>query len=111
MAGILDGKKALVTGASSGIGEATALALAALGADVAIAARREDRLQTLAARIRDGGAGRAFPIVADVADEGEARDMVITANAQMGGLDILVNNAGVMLLGPVLDADTEDWRR
>ncbi len=111
MAGILNGKTALVTGASSGIGEATALALAALGAKVAIAARRKDRLDTLAAQIKDGGAGEAFPIVADVANEDEARDMVMTANAKMGGLDILVNNAGVMLLGPILDADTEDWRR
>ena len=111
MAGKLDGKTALVTGASSGIGEATALALAAEGAAVGIAARRADRLETLAARIRDGGSGRAYPIVADVADEDQARRMVIDANEQMGGIDILVNNAGVMLLGMVGGADTEDWRR
>lgn len=111
MAGKLDGKTALVTGASSGIGEATALALAAEGAKVAIAARRADRLETLAARIRDGGTGQAFPIEADVSDEDQARNMVVTANEQLGGLDILVNNAGVMLLGLIGGADTEDWRR
>ena len=110
MAGRLDGKTAVVTGASSGIGEATALALAAEGARVAIAARRRDRLETLAGRIEESG-GEAFPIVADVAREDEARDMIVGANARWGGLDILVNNAGVMLLGPTLDADTEDWRR
>jgi NADP-dependent 3-hydroxy acid dehydrogenase YdfG len=111
MSGKLDGKTALVTGASSGIGEATALALASEGAKVAIAARRADRLETLAARIRDGGSGHAFPITADVAQEDDARNMVIMANEQMGGIDILVNNAGVMLLGMIGGADTEDWRR
>ena len=111
MTGKLTGKVALVTGASSGIGEATALALAAEGASVALSARREDRLETLAARITDGGNGSAFVFVGDVSDEAQARDMVISANAHYGRVDILVNNAGVMLLGPLLDADTEDWRR
>lgn len=110
MAGKLEGKTALVTGASSGIGEATALALAAEGATVAIAARRADRLDALAKRIGESG-GKAYSIVADVADEAQARDMVTTANAQMGRIDILVNNAGMMLLGPIGEADTEDWRR
>ena len=106
----LDGKVALVTGASSGIGEATALALAREGAKVVIAARRADRLEALAKRITDEG-GEARVVVADVAREEEARSMVVSANAAWGRLDILVNNAGVMLLGPILDADTEDWRR
>ncbi len=110
MAGKLDGKVALVTGASSGIGEATAFALAQEGASVAIAARRADRLEALAKRITDGG-GKALVIVADIADEAQARDMTGKAQAEFGRIDILVNNAGVMLLGPIDGADTEDWRR
>ncbi len=110
MAGRLESKVALVTGASSGIGEATALALAAEGAQVAIAARREERLADLAARISVAG-GRALPIVSDVTDEEQAREMVQRTHAELGRLDILVNNAGVMYLGPIDGADTEEWRR
>lgn len=110
MAGSLEGKVVLITGASSGIGESTALALAAQGAQVAIAARREERLTDLACRISDSG-GRALPIVADVTDEAQAREMVRRAHSELGRLDILVNNAGVMYLGPVDGADTEEWRR
>ena len=110
MTGKLDGKVALVTGASSGIGEATALALAEEGAAVAISARRADRLEDLAKRIEAKG-GKVKVIVADVALEDQAQEMVVAANAAFGRLDILVNNAGVMLLGPVANADTEDWRR
>lgn len=106
----LEGKVALVTGASSGIGEATAIALAAEGARVALAARRADRLEKLVKRILDNG-GQALPIVADVADDAQAHDMVLKANAEWGRVDILVNNAGVMLNGPIDAADTEDWRR
>jgi len=110
MAGKLDGRVVLVTGASSGIGEATALALAREGARVAISARRADRLEALAKRIEAEG-GQALAVTADVAQEGQAREMVLAANAKWGRLDILVNNAGVMLLGPIANADTEDWRR
>jgi NADP-dependent 3-hydroxy acid dehydrogenase YdfG len=108
--GSLDGKVAAITGASSGIGEATALALAAEGCTVALGARRKDRIDALAGRIEADG-GRALAIEVDVADEQSARSFVGAANAQLGGLDILVNNAGVMLLGPVAGADTEEWRR
>ena len=110
MAGKLTGKTALVTGASSGIGEATALALAAEGAAVAVSGRRTDRLDALARRITESG-GTAKAITADVSAEDQAREMVAEANAALGRLDILVNNAGVMLLGPIAHADTEDWRR
>jgi NADP-dependent 3-hydroxy acid dehydrogenase YdfG len=110
MAGRLDGKVALVTGASSGIGAATALVLAAEGARVAVAARRSGRLEEVAQEIEDKG-GEAMPIIADVADERQAHDMVNTAYGRWGRLDIMVNNAGVMLLGPIGGADTEDWRR
>jgi clavulanate-9-aldehyde reducatase len=110
MAGALDGKVAAVTGASSGIGESTALALAAEGCAVALGARREDRLEELARRIESNG-GRAIAMQADVADESSARAFIEGTRDQLGRLDVLVNNAGVMLLGPVEGADTENWRR
>ena len=110
MADELKGRVAAVTGASSGIGEATALALAEAGAAVAVGARRVDRLEGLVKRIEEAG-GRAAAIAVDVSDEAQARAFVEGAHEQLGGLDILVNNAGVMLLGPVEGADTGDWRR
>jgi NADP-dependent 3-hydroxy acid dehydrogenase YdfG len=109
MAGALQGRVALVTGASSGIGEATALALAKAGAQIAIAARRKDRLDALAAEIRAAG-GEALVIVADFADEREAQRAVHETEAQFGKLDILINNAGVMYLEPVAEADLGRWR-
>jgi NADP-dependent 3-hydroxy acid dehydrogenase YdfG len=105
--GDLDGKVALVTGASSGIGAATALALSAAGADVAIGARRTDRLEKLQQELRT----KTVSIELDVTDEAACRTAVRTTQDELGGLDILVNNAGVMLLGPIVGADTEDWRR
>jgi NADP-dependent 3-hydroxy acid dehydrogenase YdfG len=106
----LAGKVALVTGASSGIGEATAVALAEAGAAVAVGARRKDRLDTLAARLRDGGAS-VLQLDLDVTDEASCADTVRRTREELGGLDILVNNAGVMLLGTIVGADPEDWRR
>ncbi len=108
--GLLDGKVAAITGASSGIGEATALALVAEGASVALAARREDRISELAERIGSDG-GTALAIPTDVTDEGQANAFVERAVAELGRLDVLVNNAGVMLLGPVAGAPTDEWRR
>jgi NADP-dependent 3-hydroxy acid dehydrogenase YdfG len=106
----LSGRKIAITGASSGIGEATALACVQAGAAVALAARREDRITDLAKRIADDG-GRAVALPTDVADERQARAFVEHAYEQLGGLDGLVNNAGVMLLGPIAGAPTEEWRR
>lgn len=101
---------ALVTGASSGIGEATALALAEQGAKVAIAARRKDRLDQLAGTLAGLGA-EPLVLVADLASEMEAQRIVKETEAHYGRLDILVNNAGVMYLEPVAEADLKRWRR
>jgi NADP-dependent 3-hydroxy acid dehydrogenase YdfG len=106
----LTGTVALVTGASSGIGEATARHLAALGADVALVARRRDRIETLATEVGAGGR-RAVVIEADVTDRAQAEGAVRTCVDELGRLDILVNNAGVMLLGPVADAPVEEWEQ
>jgi NADP-dependent 3-hydroxy acid dehydrogenase YdfG len=106
----LDGTAALVTGASSGIGEATALALAEQGAAVAVVARRRDRLEDLARRVEAAG-GRALVVEADVTGPDQAREAVERTVAELGRLDILVNNAGVMLLGPATEAPFEEWQR
>jgi NADP-dependent 3-hydroxy acid dehydrogenase YdfG len=110
MAGELQGTVALVTGASSGIGEATARELAARGAAIAIAARRKDRLDRLAREIEQAG-GRALAIEADVSDCEQARSLVSETVERLGRLDIVINNAGVMLLGPIVDAPVEEWDR
>ena len=107
MAGPLDGRVAVVTGASSGIGEATVRALSAAGASVALGARRADRLQAIA----DDLDGPALVREIDVTDEEQARSLIEAARDELGGVHILVNNAGVMLLGPVAAADTDEWRR
>lgn len=106
----LRGTVSIVTGASSGIGEATARRLAAHGSRVAVIARRKDRLDDLVADIRSNG-GNALAITADITDRTQALSAVQTVIDTFGRLDILVNNAGLMLLGPVADANTEDWDR
>jgi NADP-dependent 3-hydroxy acid dehydrogenase YdfG len=110
MSGSLDGTVALVTGASSGIGEATARALAAQGAKVALAARRLERLERLASEIGRGG-HTALAIRADIAEKQDAVETVERTVEELGRLDILVNNAGQMLLGPIEGAPTEEWDR
>jgi NADP-dependent 3-hydroxy acid dehydrogenase YdfG len=106
----LDGTVALVTGASSGIGEATARELSGRGAAVAIAARRRDRLDALAQTIEQAG-GRALAIEADVTDREQVQRVVGETVDRLGRLDTVVNNAGVMLLGPIENAPTEEWDR
>lgn len=104
----LNGAVALVTGASSGIGEATARSLAAQGAKVALVARRVDRIEKLAQEIAGRG-HTALAIEGDVSDQEQAIDAVERTVSDFDRLDIIVNNAGVMLLGPVQGAPTEEW--
>jgi NADP-dependent 3-hydroxy acid dehydrogenase YdfG len=105
----LEGTVALVTGASSGIGEATAIALAAEGASVAIAARRRDRLEGVVERI--GNDADVLVIETDITSQAAAFAMVEDTVREFGRLDTLVNNAGVMLLGPIVNAPIEEWSR
>ena len=109
MTGVLSGKTALVTGASSGIGRSTALALAEAGASVALVARRAERLKDLAAQIEAGG-GQALARAADVTDEQDASRAVQDAVDHFGRLDILVNAAGMTQTGKVEKGDLADWR-
>jgi NADP-dependent 3-hydroxy acid dehydrogenase YdfG len=107
----LNGTVALVTGASSGIGEATALALAGRGASVALLARRKDRLEDLAQRVEGAGGGKTLVIEGDVTSEEESAAAVERTVSELGRLDTLINNAGVMLLGPAVGAPLEEWQR
>ena len=108
--GSLDGKVTAITGASSGIGEATAELFAQEGSKVALMARRGDRLGELAQRIEDGG-GEAIPIEIDITDHGKVEAAMAEIAGRLGGIHHLINNAGVMLLGSVEGWDINDWRR
>jgi NADP-dependent 3-hydroxy acid dehydrogenase YdfG len=110
MARSLEGTVALVTGASSGIGEATGRALAGLGAAVVLVARRKERLERLAAEISSQG-GKAVAFEADVTERAQAEGAVQHAVETLGRLDTVINNAGVMLLGPIENAPVEEWER
>jgi NADP-dependent 3-hydroxy acid dehydrogenase YdfG len=106
----LEGKVAIITGASSGIGEATAIALAAEGAKVVIAARRVERLEAVAKQIIDHG-GQALSIVSDITDEAQAKNVIQKAYAEFGHIDILVNNAGISFPGRIENTDPSNWRK
>jgi NADP-dependent 3-hydroxy acid dehydrogenase YdfG len=108
--GSLEGRVALVTGASSGIGEGVAYALAEHGAKVAVCARRAPRLEAVAQHIERLG-GEALPVGGDVTGEAFAAELVAATIGRFGRLDILVNSAGMMPEGGVVDADLERWRR
>jgi NADP-dependent 3-hydroxy acid dehydrogenase YdfG len=110
MPGRLEGTVGLVTGASSGIGEATAVALASEGASVVLGARRVDRLESLSERIRHDG-GAALPIELDVSSQEQVAGAVERTVSELGRLDTLINNAGLMLLGPAVAAPLRDWQQ
>ena len=110
MTALLAGRVALVTGASAGIGEAAALALAAAGATVAVVARREDRLKALVQKI-EAADGKAIALPGDVASEAVAKGAVAEALQRLGRLDILVNSAGLIQSGNVENSDTAHWRQ
>jgi NADP-dependent 3-hydroxy acid dehydrogenase YdfG len=107
---ILDRTVALISGASSGMGWATARRLAAEGAAVALVARRAERLEKLAADIGEAG-GVALPVAADLTDSATAGATVAKVVAELGRLDTLVNAAGVMLNGPSEESPLEEWDR
>ncbi|MDQ3922275.1 MAG: SDR family NAD(P)-dependent oxidoreductase [Actinomycetota bacterium] len=106
----LEGKVAVITGASSGIGEATAEALVAEGAAVVVAARREERLEDLVERV-EGNGDRALAVACDVTDEEQAHDLIRQAKDEFGRVDVLVNNAGVMLLSRTDKGLSDQWRQ
>ena len=108
--GKLDGTVAVVTGASAGIGEATALALAEAGASVVVTARRKERLEALAKRIREVG-GTALVHAADVASLEDVHALADATREAFGRIDVLVNNAGLMPLSPMKEGRIEDWTR
>ena len=107
----LDGRTAVVTGGSSGIGSETARALAGAGADVALAARRRDRLEDLADSIEAETGAETLVVPTNVREEADVRDLVETTVAELGGVDVLVNNAGVAAGSVVEDMTTEEYRR
>ncbi|MFF4035693.1 SDR family oxidoreductase [Streptomyces sviceus] len=106
----LAGRTAVVTGAASGIGEATAVLLAERGARVALLARRGERLEAVAGKIRADG-GQALAVVADVTDDASVAAAVESVHAEYGAVDLVVNNAGVMLPNPIVDARIDEWQR
>lgn len=106
----IDGQAAIVTGASAGIGEATAHALAREGADIVLAARRRERLEGIADRLRTEHGAETLVVPTDVRNEDEVEDLVGTTVDAFGGLDLLVNNAGLARGGPVEDLSTEEYR-
>ncbi|MFE2634887.1 SDR family oxidoreductase [Streptomyces scopuliridis] len=106
----LNGRIAVITGASSGIGEASAEHLASLGATVAVLARRADRLDDLVARIDKNG-GTAVAIAADVTDAAAVQAAADRIDAELGGADLLFNNAGVMLPAPIEERRTDQWQQ
>ncbi|WP_431235788.1 SDR family oxidoreductase [Mycolicibacterium psychrotolerans] len=105
---MLTGKIVAITGASSGIGAATARLLAQQGAAVVLGARREDRLRGLADEIRESG-GTALTVPTDVTQQADAERLVEAAVQEFGRLDVFVGNAGISRIGPTTDLDVDGW--
>ena len=106
----IQGKVIAITGASSGIGEATARLLAERGAHVVLGARRTERLEALAAAIAEAGGSARFRAL-DVANRADMADFIAFAAAEFGRVDVLVNNAGVMPLSPLAALKVDEWDR
>jgi len=105
---VLSDKVCIVTGASSGIGEATAIELGKRGANLVLAARRADRLESLAKQIvKDGG--HAVAVECDVVDRSQVQTVVDTAMKDFGRIDVVINNAGIMPLAPMVKCRMDDW--
>lgn len=107
----LRGKSALVTGASSGIGRKVAQAYAQAGADVAVAARNVEALESVAAELAADGAGKVVPIRCDVTRPEQVNSMVDRVVAELGGIDIAVCNAGIITVVPMLEMSPEEFQR
>ncbi|MCB9079879.1 MAG: SDR family NAD(P)-dependent oxidoreductase [Anaerolineaceae bacterium] len=107
---LLTGRVAIIIGASSGIGAASARSLALAGAHVVLVARRKERLESLAQEIQQKG-GEATTFVADITQDNDVGSLFADIKARFRKLDILVNSAGIMLLSPVAEASPQDWRR
>lgn len=105
----LSGQVALITGASNGIGEAIARALAARGVRLALAARRTDRVESLAREVTEAG-GEALALTTDVREEDQVEAMVAATVERFGGIDILIPNAGLGYRSPIIDGDTARWK-
>lgn len=106
----IENKVVVITGASSGLGEATARHLAARGAAVVLGARRTERLEQIAAEIRQAG-GKAEAVAVDVTDRGQVQGLIDAAVRAFGRVDVLVNNAGLMAIAPLDEGKVEEWDR
>lgn len=108
MSNNISGKVVIITGASSGLGESTARYLAARGAKVVLAARREERLQVIAEEIRAAG-GEALPVATDVTVQAHVQALVAATIKQFGRIDVMVNNSGLMAIAPMVQGRTDEW--
>jgi NADP-dependent 3-hydroxy acid dehydrogenase YdfG len=110
MSNNIAGKVVVITGASSGLGEATARLLSAQGASVVLGARRFDRLKSLADELTKSG-GKALAVPTDVTNSDQVKQLVDAAVQKFGRIDVMINNAGLMPLSPIERLEIDDWNR